>query len=106
VHSKRVARVQGPSQTKWTADPLKDRCMQVKSAIHQPNRRGIRPIAMSEAWLHLAAIVCIKLLPDAGLSLIRCRLGVGIQGAAENSGHAINAALHSDPNSTVVLSHD
>jgi hypothetical protein len=34
------------------------------------------------------------------------QLGVGIQGRAENIGHAINAALRSNPADTVVLSHD
>jgi hypothetical protein len=75
-------------------------------AFEKPNRRGVRPIAIWEAWLRLAAIVCIRLLPHAGSSLAPLQLGVGTPGGAENIGHAINAALCSDPDSTVVLSHD
>jgi hypothetical protein len=54
----------------------------------------------------LAAIVCIRLLPDAGPSLAPLQLGVGTPGKAENFGNAINAALRSDPDSTMALSHD
>jgi hypothetical protein len=43
-------------------------------AFEKPNRRGIRPIAICEPWLRLAAIVCIRLLPDAGPSLAPLRL--------------------------------
>jgi hypothetical protein len=75
-------------------------------AFEKPNRRGVRPIAICEAWLRLAVIVCIRLLPDAGPSLAPLQLGVGTPGGAENIGHAINAALRPDPDSTVVLSHD
>jgi hypothetical protein len=75
-------------------------------AFEKPNRRGVRPIAICEAWLRLAAIVCIRLLPDAKPSLAPLQLGVGTPGGAENIGHAINAALRSDPGSTVALSHD
>jgi hypothetical protein len=75
-------------------------------AFEKPNRLGGRPIAICEAWLRLAAIFCIRLLTDAGPSLAPLQLGVGAPGGAENIGHAINAALRSDPDSTVVLSHD
>jgi hypothetical protein len=45
-------------------------------AFEKPNRRGVRPIAIWEAWLRLAAIVCIRLLPDAGPSLAPLQLEV------------------------------
>jgi hypothetical protein len=75
-------------------------------AFEKLNRRGVRPIAICEAWLRLAAIVCIRLLPVTGPSLAPLQLGVGTPGGAENIGHTINAALRSDPDSTVVFSHD
>jgi hypothetical protein len=74
-------------------------------AFDEPSRRGIRPIAICATWLHLAAIVCIRILSDAGPSCPPLQLGVGIQRGADNIGHTINADLHSDPTNTVVLSH-
>jgi hypothetical protein len=68
--------------------------------------QGIRPVAICEACLRLAAIVCMRLIPDAGPSLASLQLGVRIQGRADDIGHAINAALRVNPASTEVLSHD
>jgi hypothetical protein len=40
-------------------------------ALEMPNIRGVQPTAICEPWLRLAAIVCIRLLPDTGPSLAR-----------------------------------
>jgi hypothetical protein len=73
--------------------------------FEKPTRQGIRPIAICEAWLCLAAIVCIRLLRDAG-SFAPLQLGVGINGGADNISHAINNVLRSNPANTVVSSYD
>jgi hypothetical protein len=75
-------------------------------AFEKSNRRGIRPIAICEAWLRLAAIVCIKLLPEAGPSLAPLQLRVSIRVKAKNIRHVTNAVLLSEPADTVVVSHD
>ena len=68
---------------------------------------AVRPIAIAEAWLRLAAIVCLRKEPDIGTDLAEAgQLGVGIPGGADNIGHAINAALATDPSNTLVVSFD
>jgi Reverse transcriptase (RNA-dependent DNA polymerase) len=68
----------------------------------KPHNNGIRPVPMAETLLWLTAKVGLTLLPDTGTALV----GVGIQGGAENIGHAINAALGLDPDNTAILSRD
>ena len=68
---------------------------------------AVRPIAIAEAWLRLGAIVCLRKEPDIGTDLAEAgQLGVGIPGGADNIGHAINAALATDPSNTLVVSFD
>jgi hypothetical protein len=75
-------------------------------AVAKLYRQGVRPITICGALLRLAAIVNMRLLPDARSSVAPLQLGLGTPCGAENISHAINAALRSDPDSTVVLCHD
>jgi hypothetical protein len=87
--------------------PRVDTCLNSREGASETlHRRGIRPIAIREARLRLAAIVCITLLPDAGPSRSPLQLGVGTQGGVKSTGHAINTALRSDPAIDVLLSHE
>jgi hypothetical protein len=58
---------------------------------------GIRPSAIGEAWLSLAALCAVYECNDLGPSLPPLHLGVGISGGAEGDGHALRSALHSHP---------
>ena len=68
---------------------------------------AVRPIAITEARLRLGAIVCLRKEPDMGTDLAEeGQLGAGIPGDADNIGHAINAALATDPFNTRVVTFD
>jgi hypothetical protein len=56
--------------------------------------RGIRPIAIGEAWLRLAALCAVHECNDLGPRLASLQLGAGISGGAECVGHALHSALH------------
>jgi hypothetical protein len=58
---------------------------------------GVRPIAIGEAWLRLAAQCAVHECNDLGPSLAPLQLNVGIPGGAEGVGHALRSALHSHP---------
>ena len=79
--------------------PALDNCKGVDK--NGPN--AVRPIAITEAWLRPGAIACLRKDPDIDTALADAgQLGVGIPGGADNIGHAINAALATDPSNTLV----
>jgi hypothetical protein len=58
---------------------------------------GVRPIAIGEAWLHLAALCAVHECSELGPSLAPLQLGVGIPGGAKGVGHALRSALDAHP---------
>jgi hypothetical protein len=66
---------------------------------------GVRPIAIGEAWLRLAALCAVHDCSQLGPSLAPLQLGVGIPGGAEGIGYAIRSALDAHPDH-VLLSLD
>jgi hypothetical protein len=58
---------------------------------------GIRPIAIGEAWLRLAALCAVHECSELVPRLAPLQLGVGIPGGAEGVGHALRSALDAHP---------
>jgi hypothetical protein len=54
---------------------------------------GVRPIAIGEAWLRLAALCAVHECSELGPSLAPLQLGVGIPGGAEGVGQALRLEL-------------
>lgn len=63
---------------------------------------GIRPIAIDEAWIRLGAVCCISQHSDLGPSLAPLQTGVSIDSGSESVGHALRAALNSDPDALII----
>ena len=53
---------------------------------------GVRPIAVGEVWLRLAAVCAMEACPTKGLSLLPLQCGVGVAGGAQCVGHAVTGA--------------
>ena len=80
-------------------------CKGVAFDKNGPN--AVRRIAIAVSWLRIGAIVCLRKEPDIGTDLADAgKLGLSIRGGADNIGHAINAALATDPSNTLVISFD
>jgi len=62
----------------------------------------IRPIAISEVWLRIAALCALAALPGIGNSLLHLQVGVGVSGGAEIVPHALRAALAAAPGSALL----
>ena len=59
---------------------------------------GVRPIAIGEVWLRLAALCALVASPTTGKSMLPIQHGVGVPGGAQGVGHAIQAGVqaHAD----------
>jgi hypothetical protein len=58
---------------------------------------GVQPIAISEAWVRLAALCAVHACSNLGPSLAPLQLVVGVPGGAESVGHALCSALEAHP---------
>ena len=58
---------------------------------------GVRPIAVGEVWLRLAAICAMEACPTKGSSLLPYQFGVGVAGGAQCVGHAVKAGMLAHP---------
>jgi hypothetical protein len=56
---------------------------------------GIRPIAIREAWLRLAALCAVHEYKDLVPSIASLQLGFGMSGGAKSGGHALRSTLRS-----------
>jgi hypothetical protein len=71
------------------------------AAVQKPGGRGVQPLAIGRAWVRIATQCRLAVCPDANASLAPLQLGVGVHGGTEAAGHALRAALATDP--TLVL---
>ena len=58
---------------------------------------GVRPIAVGEVWLRLAAICAMEACPTKGSSMLPHQFGVGGAGGAQCVGHAVKAGILAHP---------
>jgi hypothetical protein len=69
---------------------------------HRNPARGIRPFAIAEALLRLAALCAVHRCNNWGPSLAPLQVGVDISGGAEGVGHALRSALYSHPDNLLL----
>ena len=58
---------------------------------------GVRPIAVGQVWLRLAAICAMEACPTKGRSMLPHQFGVGGAGGAQCVGHAVKAGMLAHP---------
>jgi hypothetical protein len=66
-------------------------------AVEKAGGRGVRHIAVGEVWVRIAALCAMAACPGASASCLPLQLEVGVRGGTEAAGHALRAALASDP---------
>ena len=65
--------------------------------LQKPGGRGLRPIAIPEAFYRLAGLCLIEATDGTGQALAPLQLGVSIRGGSQCIGHALKAGIAADP---------
>jgi hypothetical protein len=71
-------------------------------AVEKAGGKGVRPIAVGEVRVRIAALCAMAACPGASASLPPLQLGVGVRGGTKAAGHALRAAMASDPSLQLV----
>ena len=63
---------------------------------------GVRPIAVGEVWLRLAAICAMEACPTKGSAMLPYQFGAGVPGCAQGVEHAVKAGILAHPKRATV----